>query len=383
MAFTDLANSLKAQGKDILSLAAGEPDFDTPEAAAQAGIAAIQEGHTHYAPNVGYADLRQAICDKLLRDNGLKRDPECIVVSNGAKQSIWQAIVATCGEGDEVVIPAPFWVSYPEMVKLAGATPVIVDTTVDSGFLLSEQQLRNAITERTRMVILCTPSNPTGAVYPPAQLEALAKVLEPHPRVLVLSDEIYEYIVYQGHKHTSFGALDNMFERTLTVNGFSKAYAMTGWRMGYLAAPALYAKACAAVQSHTTSGASSISQKAALIALQNCSEDVEKMRAQFELRKEFIVDKLGEMKGVKFVSPGGAFYVLMDVSELLGGSVDGEEIANVDQLSMYLLKEAFVAVVPGDAFGAPTCIRISFAVSLEVLEEAMKRIKFALNKIQL
>eukprot|EP01026_Neomeris_dumetosa_P044551 TRINITY_DN3759_c0_g2_i2.p1 TRINITY_DN3759_c0_g2~~TRINITY_DN3759_c0_g2_i2.p1 ORF type:complete len:420 (+),score=49.57 TRINITY_DN3759_c0_g2_i2:109-1368(+) len=382
MQLTDLANELKAKGKDVLGLAAGEPDFDTPMPAANAGISAIQEGWTHYGPNVGYAELRQAIVDKLWRENGLKYEVDQVIVTNGAKQAIWQAVIATCGKGDEVIIPAPYWVSYPEMVKLAGATPVVLETTLRSGFTLQIDQLEQSITERTRMIILCSPSNPTGVVYPPEQLQAIAEVVKRFPNLLVLSDEIYEYIIYEGHKHVSFGTLKDMMERTITVNGFSKAYAMTGWRMGYLAAPKSIAKACATIQSHTTSGASSIAQKAALVAIQNCSNDVEAMREQFEARKSFVVEKLRKMNGVQFVVPGGAFYVLVDVSQLLGGVANNTRLNSADDLCRYILEEAMVAVVPGTAFGAPQCIRISFAVGMDVLSEALDRIDVALRQIE-
>ena len=267
MALTDLARTMRESGIDVIGLAAGEPDFDTPDEIVEAGIEALRDGFTRYTPNTGTSNLRKAICRKLQQENGIAYTPEEIVVSNGAKQSIWQAVLATCCPGDEIIIPAPFWVSYPEMAQLAGAKPVIVDTTPEENFLLTAQKLRAAITPRSRMLILCTPSNPTGSVYPKEALEAIADIVRDHPRLLVLSDEIYEYIVYEPARHHSFAALPGMWERTLTVNGFSKAYAMTGWRLGYLAAPKHFASAAASIQSQSTSGASSIAQQAALTAL--------------------------------------------------------------------------------------------------------------------
>eukprot|EP00878_Enallax_costatus_P027045 GHUV01029077.1.p1 GENE.GHUV01029077.1~~GHUV01029077.1.p1 ORF type:complete len:426 (+),score=84.05 GHUV01029077.1:51-1328(+) len=267
MALTDLARSMKESGIDVIGLAAGEPDFDTPEEIVEAGIEALRDGFTRYTPNTGTSNLRQAICNKLKVDNGLDYSPDEIVVSNGAKQAIWQGLLATVSPGDEVIIPAPYWVSYPEMARLANAKPVVVNTTPDQGFIMMAQQLEAVLTPRSRLLILCTPSNPTGAVYSLEQLQAIAEVVSRHPRLLVMSDEIYESICYPPAQHHSFAALPGMWERTLTVNGFSKAYAMTGWRLGYLAAPKHFAKAAAAIQSQSTSGASSIAQQAALAAL--------------------------------------------------------------------------------------------------------------------
>ena len=267
MALADLASSLKAEGVDVISLAAGEPDFDTPRPIVEAGIEALERGITRYTPNAGVPLLKQKICEKLERENGITYAPDEIVLSNGAKQSVWQGVLACCSPGDEVLIPAPFWVSYPEMARLAGAEPVVVETDASQGFLMTADQLRGALTERSRLLILCSPSNPSGAVYSEEQLREIADVVREHPRLAVLSDEIYEYIVYGGTKHVSFASLPGMFERTLTVNGFSKAYAMTGWRLGYVAAPKVFAKACAVIQSQSTSGASSIAQHAAIAAL--------------------------------------------------------------------------------------------------------------------
>jgi bifunctional aspartate aminotransferase and glutamate/aspartate-prephenate aminotransferase len=385
MALTDLATSLKEKGVDIIGLAAGEPDFDTPAPIIEAGIDALRKGITRYTPNTGTSALRQAICTKLESENGLKYAPNEIVVSNGAKQSIWQALLATCSEGDEVIIPAPYWVSYPEMARLAGATPVIVDTTSQDGFLMSPEKLEAALTPRSRLLILCTPSNPSGAVYPLETLEALAKVVAKHPRLLVLSDEIYEYIVYPPAKHHSFGTLPDMFHRTLTVNGFSKAFAMTGWRLGYLAAPKHFATAAGVVQSQSTSGASSIAQHAALAALGMGNHGgplVQDMIDSFKERREYVVKRFREIPGVVLAEPEGAFYALPDVADLIGPGSNAKDfgpVEDVDAMARYLVERANVALVPGDAFGAPTCIRVSYAASMETLEKALDRIADALS----
>lgn len=385
MALTDLATSLKENGVDVIGLAAGEPDFDTPAPIIEAGVEALRKGITRYTPNTGTSALRLAICDKLKTENGLTYAANEIVVSNGAKQSIWQALLATCSEGDEVIIPAPFWVSYPEMARLAGATPVIIETTAAEGFLLSPEKLAAALTPKSRLIILCTPSNPSGAVYPPDTLRALAEVVAAHPRLLVLSDEIYEYIVYPPAQHSSFGTLPGMFDRTLTVNGFSKAYAMTGWRLGYLAAPKHFAAAAAVVQSQCTSGASSIAQYAAVAALDMGHHGgplVSKMVVAFQDRRDYVVRRLLEIPGIVLEPPQGAFYVLPDVSAFVGPGVEAVEfgpLPDVDALARYLIQVAHVALVPGDAFGSPTCIRISYAASMDTLKEALDRMEQALS----
>jgi bifunctional aspartate aminotransferase and glutamate/aspartate-prephenate aminotransferase len=384
MALTDLATSLREQGVDVISLAAGEPDFPTPVPVVEAGIEALRTGITKYTPNTGTSALRAAICRKLEEENGLKYAPNEIVVSNGAKQAIWQALLATCSEGDEVLIPAPYWVSYPEMARLAGAEPKIITTTASDDFLVSPEKLRAALSPRSRLLILCTPSNPSGAVYTPQALEALAEVVASHPRLLVLSDEIYEYIVYPPSRHVSFGALPGMFERTLTVNGFSKAYSMTGWRLGYLAAPRPFSLPAAVVQSQTTSGASSIAQHAALAALEMGRHGgplVADMVGAFRRRRDFVVKELQSVPGIVLAPPQGAFYVLPDVSAFVGAGAEAQgygAVADVDALARYLVEKANVALVPGDAFGAPSCLRLSYAASMEVLIEAMGRIKAAL-----
>eukprot|EP00890_Picochlorum_soloecismus_P005076 jgi/Picsp_1/556/NSC_00553-R1_aspartate aminotransferase len=388
MALTDLASSLRDQGIDIIGLAAGEPDFDTPDPIIKAGMEALETGITRYTPNTGVPKLRRKICEKLREENGLQYEPDEIVISNGAKQSVWQSILAVCSPGDEVLIPAPYWVSYPEMARLAGAEPVIVETNSAQGFLMTADQLKNALTPKSRVLILCSPSNPSGAVYSQAQLQEIANVVREHPRLLVLSDEIYEYIVYPPAKHVSFASLQGMFDRTLTVNGFSKAYAMTGWRLGYLAAPKIFAKACAIIQSQSTSGASSISQHAGIAALEMGKyggQVVDDMVARFQERRDYVVKRLQSMGHFDVVEPTGAFYILPDIASLLSKGPYTEEFGKItssDEFVKYLIEKANVATVPGDAFGAPTCIRISYAASMETLEEAMNRIEISVKNLQ-
>jgi aspartate/glutamate/aspartate-prephenate aminotransferase len=346
-------------------------------------------GITRYTPNTGTASLRAAIAAKLASENGLTQyAPGDVVVSNGAKQAIWQALLAACNPGDHVLIPAPYWVSYPEMARLAGAEPVVLPSTAEGGFLLTPEVLKAAITPASRLLILCTPSNPSGAVYSKPQLEALAAVIAPHPRLLVLSDEIYEYIVYPPAQHVSFGSLPGMAGRTLTVNGFSKAYAMTGWRLGYLAAPPPYAAAAAVIQSQSTSGASSIAQHAGLAALEKLGPHggapVAEMVAAFQARRDFVCARLRALPGVRLPSdPAGAFYALFDVSALVGSGAAAKgfgPVPDVDALCRYFVESAGVALVPGDAFGAPNCVRLSYAAGLETLGAALDRLEKALGK---
>ncbi|XP_042378238.1 bifunctional aspartate aminotransferase and glutamate/aspartate-prephenate aminotransferase-like [Zingiber officinale] len=382
MAITDHATALVQAGVPVIRLAAGEPDFDTPAAIAEAGITAIREGHTRYTPNAGTLELRKAICHKLLEENGLSYSPDQILVSNGAKQSIMQAVLAVCSPGDEVLIPAPYWVSYPEMARLADAAPVIVPTNISDNFLLSPDLLASRINENSRLLILCSPSNPTGSVYPRKLLEEIADIVKKHPRLLVLSDEIYEHIIYPPAKHTSFASLPGMWERTLTVNGFSKAFAMTGWRLGYLACPKHFLAACGKIQSQSTSGASSISQKAGLAALglgYAGGEAVSVMVKAFQERRDFLVKSFRELDGVKISEPQGAFYLFIDFSSYYGSEVEGfGNIEDSESLCRFLLDKAQVALVPGDAFGDDKCIRISYAASLSTLQAAMKKIKEAM-----
>lgn len=382
VAITDQATALAQAGVPVIRLAAGEPDFDTPPVIAEAGINAIREGYTRYTPNAGTMELRSAICHKLKEENGLSYTPDQIVVSNGAKQSIIQAVAAVCSPGDEVIIPAPYWVSYPEMARLADATPVILPAKISENFLLDPKLLESKLTEKSRLLILCSPSNPTGSVYPKELLEQIAKIVAQHPRLLVLSDEIYEHIIYAPATHTSFASLPGMWGRTLTVNGFSKAFAMTGWRLGYIAGPKHFIGACNKIQSQSTSGASSISQKAGVAALglgYAGGEAVSTMVKAFRERRDFLMKSFGELDGVILSEPQGAFYLFVDFSSYYGSEVEGfGKIENSESLCRYLLDKAQVALVPGDAFGDDSCIRISYAASLTTLQAAVERIKKAL-----
>jgi aspartate aminotransferase/aspartate/glutamate/aspartate-prephenate aminotransferase len=360
-------------GHPVISLSTGEPDFDTPAPVAEAGIQAIRDGFTHYTPNPGIAELREGIADKFARDNGLSYDADQILCSNGAKQSLALAVHVLCGPGDEVVVPAPYWTSYPEMVKLAGAEPVVPRAGVEDDYRLTPELLDDAITDETRLVMLCSPNNPTGAVYPPAELEALADVLRAHPGVYVLSDEIYERVVYDA-EHRAFASLDGMKERTVTVNGFSKAYAMTGWRLGYLAAPHAIAEAAGKVQSQFTSAPCSISQKAGVAALEMGDEPVEKMVAAFRERRGVALDRLDAIPDLPCPRPEGAFYLFPDVGAYLGTTApSGERIETSEDLCFYLLESCDVALVPGEAFGAPGGVRLSYAAAMSEIEEALNR----------
>ncbi|XP_020573684.1 bifunctional aspartate aminotransferase and glutamate/aspartate-prephenate aminotransferase [Phalaenopsis equestris] len=386
MAITDQATALVQSGVPVIRLAAGEPDFDTPAVISEAGINAIREGYTRYTPNAGTLELRKAICRKLEEENGLSYKPDEILVSNGAKQCIMQAVLGVCSPGDEVIIPAPFWVSYPEMARLADATPVIIPTDISDNFLVKPKDLASKLNEKSRLLILCSPSNPTGSVYHKELLEEIADIVRKHPRLLVLSDEIYEHIIYPPAKHTSFASLPDMWERTLTVNGFSKAFAMTGWRLGYLACPKHFVTACGKIQSQSTSGASSISQKAGLAALglgYAGGEAVATMVKAFQERRDFLVKSFKELEGVKISEPQGAFYLFIDLSSYYGTEVDDFGIINgSESLCRFLLDKAKVALVPGDAFGDDKCIRISYAASLATLQDAVSNIKEALLSLR-
>ena len=382
LAMTARAKQLRREGKPVISLSAGEPDFDTPAPIAEAAIQAIREGFTHYTENAGMLELREAICRKLAEENGLTYEPDQILCTNGAKQAVAMAIEVLCRPEDEVLIPAPYWVSYPEMVRLAGATPVILPTSVETGYRLTPEQLEAAITERTRLLILCSPSNPTGTVYTPEELEALADVLRRHEHVYVLSDEIYEYILFDA-KHVSFASLPGMKERTITVNGFSKGFAMTGWRLGYLAAERPIVKAAAKVQSQFTSAPCSISQKAGLAALQMDKGPIREMVAAFRQRRDFVLERLQAIDGITCPKPEGAFYLFPQVSAFYGRRApDGRTITDSESLCLYLLEQCHVALVPGQAFGDPNGVRISYAASMENLAEAMRRIEAGLAALR-
>lgn len=376
LAMAQKSAELREKGIDVISMSLGEPDFDTPEFIKEAAIKAIRENFTHYPPVPGYMSLRKAVAEKLRRENGFDFAPEQIVVGNGAKQALCNVVLATVNPGDEVIIPMPAWVSYVEMVKLAEGKPVTVTCGLQQDFKITPAQLEKAITERTKLLILCSPSNPTGAIYTKEELEALAEVLERHPQVTVLSDEIYEHITYTGKVH-SIAHCHGMKDRTVIINGVSKAYAMTGWRIGYLAAPLPLAKAVSKLQGQYTSACSSIAQKAAEAAYEGPQECVEEMRVEFEKRRDLIMELAAEIPGWKYTEPSGAFYFFPDVTAVLGHETGGRRIETSSDYVMYLLEVAHVATVDGAAFGAPGHIRISYAASEENIREAMRRIREA------
>ncbi|MFA5555295.1 MAG: pyridoxal phosphate-dependent aminotransferase, partial [Phycisphaerae bacterium] len=365
----------------VINLSVGEPDFATPNHIKEAAKKAIDDNFTFYSPITGFPDLRKAISEKLKTENNLTYAPEQIVCSNGAKQSICNAILALINKGDEVIIPAPYWVSYPEMVKLAEGVPVVVSAGIDQDFKITADQLKGAITLKTKTIILCSPSNPTGSVYSKAELKALADVLAKHPNIYIISDEIYEHINYIG-KHESIAQFDELSDRMIIVNGVSKCYAMTGWRIGWMAAPKAIAAACSKLQGQYTSGPCSISQKAAQAAYEGSQDDVETMRQAFERRKKLTFDLLSNIDGLEVNNPQGAFYLFPKCSSFFGKSYNGRTINDSADLAIYLLEEGHVACVAGNAFGAPEYIRLSYATSDENLVEAVKRIKEALAKLR-
>lgn len=375
------SNELKAQGIDVINMSVGEPDFNTPDHIKAAAIKAVEDNFSRYSPVPGYPALRQAIAAKLKNENGLEYTPAQIACSNGAKQSVCNVVMAVAAAGDEVIIPAPYWVSYPEMVKLADATPVIVRAGIEQDFKITPEQLEQAITPRTRALILCSPSNPTGSVYSHDELAALAEVLAKHERVIVIADEIYEHINYVG-KHESIAQFDSMKERTVIVNGVSKAYAMTGWRIGFIAGPEWIVKGCNKLQGQYTSGPCSVSQKAAEAAYTGPQDCVEEMRMAFERRRDLIVKLAKEIPGLEVNTPQGAFYLFPKCSAYFGKK-DGDRVINTaTDLALYLLEVGHVATVGGDDFGSPECFRMSYATSDENIIEAMKRIKDALARLK-
>lgn len=380
LAMSQKSSELKAQGVDVINLSVGEPDFFTPAHIKEAAKKAIDDNFSFYSPVPGYLSLREAVCEKLKRENNLEFSPAQIVVGGGAKQALCNAILATINPGDEVIIPTPAWVSYVEMVKLAEGKVVEVPATHEQNFKITAEQLRAAITPRTRMVLICSPSNPTGSIYSRSELKALADVLAEFPRVLILADEIYEHINYVG-AHESIAQFENIRDRVMIINGVSKAYAMTGWRIGYVAAPLWIAKACNKLQGQYTSGASSIAQKAAEAAYRGPQECVEEMRVAFQRRRDLIVNLLQQIPGLKLNSPDGAFYVFPEVSAYIGKSYEGHEIKSSGDLAMYLLDEAHVATVDGAAFCLPGYIRMSYATSDENIRNAVARISDALAKL--
>lgn len=381
--FSDVPKSreLKAAGKDIISLSLGEPDFHTPQFIKDAAIDAMNNNFTTYTPVPGYDDLREAIVHKFKRDNGLNYTKDQIVVSTGAKQSIANVVLSLIDQGDEVIIPAPYWVSYLEIVKLAEGTPVIIHADISTDFKITAEQLENAITDKTRMMIFSTPCNPTGSVYSKDELRALADVIHKHKDLVVISDEIYEHINFAGG-HESLAQFPEIFDQVVTINGVSKAWAMTGWRLGYIGACKEIADACTKIQGQFTSGTSSITQKASIAALKAEPEVLKEMITAFKGRRELVLNALKKIPGVKINVPDGAFYVFPDVSYYFGKKYNDFHINSAEDLCMFLLSEALVAVVTGEAFGDPNCIRISYAASNEVLETAMERIRIALEKLQ-
>ena len=375
-----LTRELNAQGMDIINLTLGEPDFDTPKHIGEAAKKAIDEGYTHYTPVAGTQELREAIVAKLKRDNGLTYSPSQIIVSTGAKQSIMNIVLAVVDEGDEVIIPAPFWVSYPEMVKLAEGKVVHVSATVENDYKITPAQLEAAITPKTRAFIYSSPSNPTGFFYTKEELAGLAAVFAKHPNIIIISDEIYEYINYTG-SHASLAEFPEIHDRVVVVNGMSKGFAMTGWRVGYTAGPEWIARACEKLQGQFTSGTSSISQKASLAALTSDLAPTYAMRNEFLRRRDLIVERLRAAKGLKYSVPTGAFYLFPDVSYYFGKSYNGITIKDADELSLYLLKEGKVSTVSGSGFGGANCLRLSFATSEENINKACDRIIEALGKL--
>ena len=380
IAMSRKSRELKAEGKDVISLSLGEPDFFTPEFIKDAAKKAMDDNFTMYTPVPGYDDLRESISRKFNRDNGLNYTKDQIVVSTGAKQSIANVVLSIVGPGDEVIVPAPYWVSYVEIVKVAEGTPVVINAGIENDFKINGEQLEAAITPKTKMLIFSTPCNPTGSVYTKEELRDLADVLVKYPNIVVISDEIYEHINFIG-KHESLAQFPEVYDQVVTVNGVSKAWAMTGWRLGYIGAPKLIADACNKVQGQFTSGTCSITQKASIAAMDADPAVLKDMIVAFNNRRRLVLAALNEMDGVRANVPVGAFYVFPDVSSFFGKSFNGTVVKDANDLCLYLLAEALVALVSGDAFGDPNCIRISYAASEETLTEAMKRIKLALEKL--
>ncbi len=381
LAMSQKSGELKAQGVDVINLSVGEPDFNTPDHIKEAAKKAIDENYSRYSPVPGYPDLKNAIVAKLKNENGLDYKPSQILCSNGAKQSVCNAIMALINSGDEVIIPAPYWVSYPQMVKLADGEPVIIEAPIEQDFKITPEQLEAAITPKTRALILCSPSNPTGSVYSTEELEALKNVLLKHERVIVLADEIYEHINYVG-KHASMAQFDDIKDRVVIINGVSKAYAMTGWRIGFIAAPEWIVKGCNKLQGQYTSGPCSVSQKAAEAAYTGDQQCVEDMRKAFERRKNLIVKLAKEIPGFEVNEPHGAFYLFPKCSYYFGKKDGDRVINNSTDFAMYLLEVGHVATVGGDAFGSPECFRMSYATSDENIVEAMKRIKETVARLK-
>jgi aspartate aminotransferase len=378
LAMAAKARELKVAGKDIISLSLGEPDFNTPDFIKDAAVEAIHQNYNSYSPVDGYAELKEAICTKFERDNSLKYKPNQIVVSTGAKQSIANVAQVLLNPGDEVLLPAPYWVSYSAIAILSEAKFVEIPSSIDNDFKITPAELEAAITPKTKMVFFNSPNNPSGSMYSEEEYRALAAVLEKHPKIYILSDEIYEHINY-GSKIFSFAAIENMYDRTITVNGLAKAFAMTGWRIGYIGAPEWIAKACTKMQGQVTSGANCIAQRAAITAVLAPVSKIQYMVDEFKTRRDIVVSLLREIDGFKVNVPKGAFYVFPDISTFFGKTIDKIKIENANDFSLFILEKANVATVTGDAFGAPNCIRMSYAASELQLREAIKRIKKALS----
>ena len=380
LAMARKTRELKAEGKNIIGLSLGEPDFYTPDFIKEAAKDGIDQNYTQYTPVEGYADLKQAIAHKFKRDNGLTYGMDQIVASTGAKQSLANVVLSIINPGDEVIIPAPYWVTYEELVKLAEGVPVFIETTIENDFKITGKEFQDAITPKTKLMIFSSPCNPTGSLYSKEELRSLADVLVKNKEVIVISDEIYEHINFVG-KHQSLAQFDDVYEQVVTINGVSKAFAMTGWRLGYMGAPAWIAKACVKMQGQVTSGTCSIAQRATIAALNADPNVTHQMRDAFKSRRDFMLGELRKINGVKINVPEGAFYVFPDVSGFFGKSFGSTKIENADDVAMYLLMDAEVATVTGAAFGDPKCIRISYAASDEDLKEAMIRISRSLNKL--
>jgi len=381
LAMAQKSRELKEQGIDVISLSLGEPDFNTPDDIKEAAKKAIDDNFSFYPPVPGYTDLRKAISVKFKEENGLDYSPEQVIVSAGGKHTLINILLSVVDPGDEVILLAPYWVSYLDQVIFAEGTPVILNTSIDFDFKVTPAQLEAAITPKTRVLIFNSPSNPTGMVYTGEEMKAIADVVEKHPQILVISDEIYEHITFTG-KHISMASFTSIADRVVTVNGVSKGYAMTGWRIGYMGAPLWLAKACNKLQGQFTSGVCSIAQRAALAAVTSKSDSKQRMREAFLRRRDLICSLLGEIKGLKVRVPQGAFYVMPDITHFCGKSYNGQIVKNSDDLALYLLSEARVAVIGGSAFGAPDCIRISYATSDEKITEAVRRIREALEKLK-
>lgn len=378
LAMAAKARELKTEGKDIISLSLGEPDFNTPDFIKDAAIEAINQDYNSYTPVDGYVELKEAICEKFKRDNNLTYTPNQVVVSTGAKQSIANVAQVLLNPGDEVLLPAPYWVSYSAIATLCEAKFTEIPSSIENDFKITPEQLEAAISPKTKMIFFNSPNNPSGTIYSEEEYRALAKVLEKHPDIYILSDEIYEHINY-GTKPFSFAAIESMYDRTITVNGLAKAFAMTGWRIGYIGAPEWIAKACTKMQGQITSGTNCIAQRAAITAVKASPEKVQYMVDEFKNRRDLVLQLLGEIEGFKLNVPEGAFYIFPDISDFFGKTIQGKEIKNANDFSMLLLEKANVATVTGEAFGAPNCIRLSYAASELQLREAIKRIKEVLS----